>query len=111
MRKFAVGYDDGAPFFRNGSTIPECASLAEVVAGMTNVSAKRRLRIMLGHGYGDLPYKRALDFVLDVSVLVKEHSGIMGRRHAGKGTVLASLKFATHGAQLQYLFNGSRCVP
>lgn len=108
--KFAFGYDDGEPLFMCTSSVPDCISLVDAISAMSEVSARRRTQAIRRHGYGAAPYKRADQFVKDVAALCMVHHHLMRRKTATKSTVFASLKFATTGAQLQYLMNGSRYI-
>ena len=101
-------YDDGRPFYTSATAVPPCLSLKDAMAAMTPSAAKRRVRALKASWYDTPPYTQAKNFVKDIAALAIVHRSLLKRRNASKSTVLASLKFASHGAQLQYLFNGPR---
>ena len=108
MKKFAHGHDDGLPYYRASGYLPHIISLEDQMRKQSDAQNKRRIKAIDTSEYLGKPYTSTGQFVKDIAAVACTHSNVMHRRTASKSTVLASLKYATASAEVQYLFNGPR---
>lgn len=110
MRKFAVPYDGGQPYFRNWDDTPDTIDLSKVAVAMAHTAAARIIMHIDKEAYPKLPYRQASQFVRDVAAITIEHKDVMKRRTGNDTTVLVPIAFACQGLDLEYFMNAPRSM-